>query len=231
MKRIFKSTMLAMVVGGAVALSSSSAMAQYGGGQQKQAQKQEQTKEQRGQEKKAGVEKAQVGQPAPAFELKDTAGNTVRLSDFKGKVVVLEWFNPECPFVVKHHELHPTMLNLYNAHKDQGVVWLAINSGAPGKQGAGLELNQKFKTEWKIPYPILLDESGTVGRAFGAERTPHMMIINKDGVLVYRGAIDDNRSARELGQVNFVAKALEQLLKGETITTPETTAYGCTVKY
>jgi peroxiredoxin len=178
-----------------------------------------------------GKQVAKVGEKAPGFTLTDTDGKTHNLSDFQGKVVVLEWFNPECPFVVKHHAKNTTMIDLANEFVGDEVVWVAINSGAPGKQGAGLELNKKMKSEWNISYPILLDESGQVGKMYGAKTTPHMYIIGKDGSLQYAGAIDNNPSATTLGDVNFVRQALEEVLAGETVTTAETKPYGCSVKY
>jgi peroxiredoxin len=174
---------------------------------------------------------AKVGEKAPSFELKDTDGKTVKLEDFKGKIVVLEWFNPDCPFIVKHHEKNKTMVNTYGQFKDKGVVWLAINSSAAGKEGNGLQKNAEAKKNWNLPFPILLDESGKVGKAYGAKNTPHMFIINKDGVLAYNGAIDDNNSPETAGKTNYVEKALNQLVKGETVTTAETKPYGCNVKY
>ncbi len=176
---------------------------------------------------------AEVGKKAPDFELTDIFGKTHKLSDYteEGKVVVLEWFNPDCPFVVKHHSLNKTMYDLYTEHSDNGMVWLAINSGAPGKQGAGLERNRRAHKEYGIEYPILLDESGTVGRMYGAKTTPHMYIIDKDGVLRYAGAIDNNRSARQLGEVNYVEQALGQLLAGKPISQTTSRPYGCSVKY
>ena len=174
---------------------------------------------------------AKVGAPAPAFTLKDTDGKTINLADLKGKVVVLEWFNPECPFVKKHHEKFNTMVDTYNAFKDKGVVWVAINSGAAGQEGAGLEKSKKAAADWKLPYPVLLDESGATGKAYGAKTTPHMYIINTDGVLAYAGAIDNDRSADKAGTVNYVKQALTQVLAKETVTEAETKPYGCSVKY
>jgi peroxiredoxin len=171
-----------------------------------------------------------IGQAAPAFELKDTEGKAVKLADLKGKVVVLEWFNPQCPFVVKHHSDNKTMTNTYNKYKEKGVVWLAINSGAPGKEGAGTEANAKAKTEWKIPYPILLDESGKAGKAYGSKNTPTMFIIDANGNLAYMGAID-NDNTKKLGSINYVDQALAQVLAKETVSTPVTKPYGCNVKY
>ena len=172
-----------------------------------------------------------IGQAAPAFELKDTDGKTVKLADFKGKVVVLEWFNPECPFVVKHHADNKTMANTYAKYKDKGVVWLAINSGAAGKQGAGTELNAQYKKDWKIEYPILIDETGKAGKLYGSKNTPTMFVIDAAGNLAYMGAIDNDNSAKKLGSINHVDQALGQVLAKETVSTPVTKAYGCSVKY
>lgn len=172
-----------------------------------------------------------VGQAAPAIELKDTDGNTVKLSDFKGKIVVLEWFNPQCPYVVKHHKDHTTMVDTYTKFKDKGIVWLAINSGAPGKEGAGQEASAKAKKDWKIPFPILLDEAGKVGKAYGSKNTPGMFVIDATGNLAYMGAIDNDDSPTKLGTTNYVDQAITQLLAKETVATPVTKAYGCGVKY
>ncbi|MGP1308606.1 MAG: thioredoxin family protein [Phycisphaerales bacterium] len=178
-----------------------------------------------------GKAPAKVGEMAPNFTLTDTDGVTHSLADMKGKVVVLEWFNPGCPFVVKHHSKFSTMADLSSEFAEKDVVWVAINSGSPGKQGHGLELNQQFKKDWGIEYPILIDESGDVGKMYGAKTTPHMYIIDKDGTLKYAGAIDNNPSATTLGDVNYVRQALNQVIAGETVTTPETKPYGCSVKY
>ncbi len=146
-------------------------------------------------------------------------------------MVVLEWFNPDCPFIKKHHLDHKTMNETFAAVKDQGVVWLAINSGAPGKQGAGLERNRKAVEDYGVPFPVLLDPEGTVGRAYGARTTPHMFVIAADGTVAYAGAIDDDRSADTLGKTNDVAAALAAVLAGKPVATAETRPYGCSVKY
>lgn len=172
---------------------------------------------------------AKIGEAAPAFEAKDLDGKTVKLSDFKGKVVVLEWFNPGCPIVVMHYEAD-TMNKTIAKFKDKNVVWLRVNSGAPGKQGADPEENKAAKKDWNIATPILLDSEGTVGRAYGARTTPHCFVINQDGVLVYNGAIDNGKPGK-VGDVNHVEKAVTQVLAGETVTTAETKPYGCSVKY
>ena len=178
----------------------------------------------------AGLE---PGDKAPDFTLTDTEGAEYTLQTFldDGKIVVLEWFNPDCPFIKKHHANHKTMNETFAAVKDDGVIWLAINSGAKGKEGNGLERNRKAVKEYEIPFPVLIDEPGEVGRAYGAKTTPHMFIITSDGVVAYNGAIDDDRSAAKLGKTNYVATALKALREGKKVETPETSAYGCSVKY
>lgn len=180
-----------------------------------------------------GVGDVKVGDQAPDFSLVDTAGTTHKLSDYtkQGKIVVLEWFNPGCPFIVKNHETFTTMSDTYAAFKDKDVVWFAVNSAAPGKQGGGKELNAKMKSQWKIDYPILLDETGATGKAFGAKTTPHMFVIGKDGAVAYRGAIDNAPTPNKQGDVNYVKDALNSLIAGETISKPDTKPYGCSVKY
>src|SRR5262249_3579626 len=134
---------------------------------------------------------AKVGDVAPAFSLTDTDGKTVTLDQYKGKVVVLEWFNPECPIIVMHHKDNHTFNELYEQYNTKGVVFLAINSSAQGKEGYGKELNVKKKTEYKMQYPILLDESGATGKAYDAKTTPHCFVIGADGKIAYNGAIDN----------------------------------------
>jgi len=176
---------------------------------------------------------AEVGRPAPDFTLKDTDGQSVTLSQVLagGKTVVLEWFNPDCPFIKRHHLQDKDMNTLYDQYKDQGVVWFAINSGAAGAEGAGLERNQKAKADYKIEYPILLDENGSVGRMYGAKTTPHMFVIRKDGVLIYSGAIDDDPRGNKKDRVNYVQAALVSCANGATLETAQTKSYGCSVKY
>jgi len=151
----------------------------------------------------------QVGEKAPDFELTDTQGKVHKLSTYlaEGKVVVLEWFNPDCPFVKKQHQKTRAMAETQAAAAKQGVVWLAVNSGAPGKQGNGLERNQKAVNEYRITYPVLLDESGVVGKAYGAKTTPNMFVI-VEGKVVYAGAIDDRPDAEAPGETNYVTAAL-----------------------
>lgn len=180
-------------------------------------------------------EHAEVGKPAPDFALKDLDGKEVRLSSFKGKAVVLEWFNPGCPFVKASH----TKGSLKDAAKRQtknGVVWLAINSGAAGKQGAGLDANRDGAKTFAMENPILLDEAGTVGKIYGATNTPHIMVVDDKGTLVYRGAVDnspDGEGESPTGGklVSYVDAALADIGAGKPVATSETKAYGCGVKY
>jgi peroxiredoxin len=170
---------------------------------------------------------AKVGQPAPAFSLPDQHGKTVSLSDFKGKLVVLEWFNDECPVVVRHYDGN-AMNNLAAKYKDKDVIWLAINSS----KHHNVDHNKKAAETLKINRPILDDHSGKVGHAYGATNTPGMYVINKDGVLAYMGAIDDNKSgSKKEGVKNYVSQALDELLAGKSVSEPMTQQYGCTVKY
>jgi peroxiredoxin len=183
----------------------------------------------------AAVESARVGAPAPDFELPDLDGKLVKLSSFRGKTVVLEWFNPGCPFVKASHT-KGSLVDAAARHSKSGVVWLAINSGAPGKQGHGVETNRAALQTFKLSHPILLDEPGTVGKAYGAAHTPHLYVIDEQGTLVYRGAIDnspdgegDSPAGGKL--VNYVDSALADLSAKRPVATAETEAYGCSVKY
>jgi peroxiredoxin len=173
--------------------------------------------------------KLSIGDAAPAFTLKDQAGKDVSLSDLSGKVVVLEWFNEECPFVVKHYK-QGHMNKLAASYAEKGVVWVRINSTSKSTP----ESNAKIAAEWKMSGPILQDSDGEVGHDYGATNTPHMYVINKEGKLVYRGAIDSDSSADTAkvdGATNYVAKALDEVLADKPVSQPETKAYGCTVKY
>ncbi len=178
---------------------------------------------------------AEPGAPAPDFTLKDTDGKAVHLADYKGKVVVLEWFNPECPFVRASHT-RGSLVGYAKAEQAKGIVWLSINSSAPGKQGAGVEKSRAGKATFGMSNPVLLDEQGTVGRAYGATNTPHLFVVGKDQKLVYKGAIDNapdgEGEAPEGGKlVNYVDAALTDLAAGRPVKQPSTKAYGCSVKY
>jgi len=176
---------------------------------------------------------AEVGKPAPDFTLTDTEGKTHRLGDYtaQGKVVVLEWFNPDCPFVQKQHKKTHNMIETEAMAAKMGVVWLAVNSNAPGKQGSGLERNREAKAEYAMDYPLLMDPDGAVGRLYRAKTTPEMYVIDAEGNLIYQGAIDNNPSPFELGTVNYVKQALNEHAAGKPVSEAETKSYGCSVKY
>ena len=178
---------------------------------------------------------ATVGAAAPDFTLKDLDGKQVKLSDYKGKVVVLEWFNPGCPYVKAAHT-RGSLKDTAQRQTKNGVVWLAINSGAPGKQGAGVDTNREGKKTFGLDHPVLMDESGQAGRAYGATNTPHMFVVDKNGTLVYAGAIDnspDGEGASPTGGklINYVDAALEDIVAGRPVKVSSTKAYGCSVKY
>jgi peroxiredoxin len=191
--------------------------------------KQEAKQEKKQEEKKTEATKAKVGDPAPAFTLTDTDGKTVNLSDYKGKIVVLEWFNPDCPVVKGIYE-KGLMAKTRASVEDKNVAWLLINSGGAGNEGSGKSRNVEAKKDWKITNPVLLDEAGTVGHAYGATNTPHMFVIDKSGTLAYAGAIDDATPGKA-GKVNYVENAVNALAKGESVSPATTKAYGCGVKY
>ena len=178
---------------------------------------------------------AEIGKPAPAFTLPSCESKSVSLADFKGKVVVLEWTNYGCPFVVKHYG-SGNMQKLQADATAKGVVWLSICSSAPKQQGHATPADAlKACTEKNsAATAYLIDESGATGRAYGAKRTPEMYVINADGILVYHGAIDDKKSvdpADIATAKNFVAAAIDETLAGKPVSTPETEAYGCSIKY
>jgi peroxiredoxin len=178
---------------------------------------------------------AVVGQAAPAFTLTDSNGQTRSLADFAGKVVVLEWWNYQCPFVGKHYG-SGHMQKLQKAWTGKGVVWLTISSSAPGKQGYvdGAKANTLMSERGGAPTAVLLDHDGTVGRTYGARTTPHMFVIDKTGKVVYAGGIDDTPST-DLADIetakNYVQAALEEVTAGQPVSTPASDPYGCSVKY
>jgi peroxiredoxin len=174
---------------------------------------------------------AKPGDTAPTFTLKDTDGKEHSLASSAGKIVVIEWFNPGCPFIVKQHQVNKTITDLAKTYTAKGVQFYAINSGAPGQQGTGVEANAKAKKDWGLDYPILLDETGATGKSYGAKNTPLMVVIGADGKIAYWGAIDDDSSATTPGKTNYVANALDELLAKKPVTTKETKPYGCNVKY
>lgn len=177
----------------------------------------------------------QIGKPAPNFKANDVNGQVVSLSDFRGKTVVLEWNNPECPFVRKHYS-SGNMQKTQAAAKKEGVVWLTINSSAPGKQGHvdGVKAKSMIATQQAQPTAYLLDPQGKLGNGYGAKTTPHMYIINPRGTLVYMGGIDDKPSPNPAdidGARNHVLTALSELKAGKPVSVPTSRPYGCAVKY
>lgn len=178
-----------------------------------------------------------IGEPAPDFTLKGLNPKTqdITLSHFKGKLVVLEWLNHGCPFVKKHYE-SGNMQGLQRKYTGQNVIWLSIVSSAPGKQGHVDQAGAiKEKMEHKSSSTdVLLDPEGKVGQLYGAKTTPHMFIINKEGALVYQGAIDD-KADTEKGSVpgakNYIATALDEIINGKPVSVPTTKSYGCSIKY
>ena len=178
---------------------------------------------------------AKVGQPAPDFTSSATSGSAVSLAAQKGKVVVLEWTNHDCPYVRKHYETG-NMQGLQREATGQGVVWLTVISSAPGTQGhvTPAQADELTASRKASPTAVLLDPTGVAGKLYGATNTPHMYVVDKVGTLVYAGAIDDRPTSRRAdvpGANNYVRAALEAVAAGQPVKTPVTRAYGCTVKY
>lgn len=169
---------------------------------------------------------AHLGAPAPDFTLTDQQGQPVHLADYNGKIVVLEWVNPDCPFVQRHYR-EGTMKQLAAEYGKRKVVWLAINS----THYMGADRNRDWATRYDLPYPILDDHVGQVGHMYDARTTPHMFIIDRRGHLVYHGAIDNDPSGSSAERVDYVRQTLDQLLAGQAVSVPETKSYGCSVKY
>ncbi len=181
------------------------------------------------------AQEAKLDSKAPDFKLKDSYGKEHSLSDFAGKTVVLEWINYDCPFVKKHYDSN-NMQSLQEKYTKQGVIWLAICSSAKGKQGhfTNEEINKRSNDHKAKFTAYLIDENGKVGKMYGAKTTPHMYVINKEGILVYAGAIDDIKSTdkEDIKKANnYVAKTLDEVLTGKEVTTKSTSPYGCSVKY
>jgi peroxiredoxin len=168
-----------------------------------------------------------IGQKAPDFTLQDQNGKPISLHDFAGKIIVLEWTNPNCPFVQRHYQAK-TMTTLASDFESKNVVWLAINSTS----SATNDFNKQWAQEQSISYPILNDSSGTVGKEYHATNTPDMFIIGTDGTLLYQGAIDNDPSGdKTTGKVNYVRQALDEITSGKAVSVPQTKPYGCGVKY
>lgn len=175
-----------------------------------------------------------VGQPAPAFTGSDSNGKPIKLSDYRGKLVVLEWTNDGCPYVRKHYRAG-NMQAVQRAARKMGAVWISVISSAPGTQGyvTGPEANKLTETRDAAPNRVVLDPKGVIGRKYAASNTPHMYIIGPEGKLLYMGAIDDQPTAwgNPKGAKNYVLAALEEIKAGKKVSRPSTQAYGCTVKY
>ncbi|MHC4174121.1 MAG: redoxin domain-containing protein [Planctomycetota bacterium] len=175
-----------------------------------------------------GAAAAVSDKKAPALRLTSFCGKTVNLSDYRGKIVVLEWLNFECPFVMYHYKQPNTMVKLANKYKDDNVVWLAVNSTSHTTP----EANNDFAEKHKLSYLILDDRSGKVGHTYGAKTTPHMYVINARGNIVYAGAIDNSPMGKKReGVINYVDKTLAELTDGKPVSTRNTKPYGCSVKY
>ncbi len=181
------------------------------------------------------AESPKVGTAAPAFSLPDAKGKTHSLADVKGKYVVLEWFNPECPFVKKHYG-SGHMQKLQEEYSGKGVVWMTIDSSAAKNEGSLTpEAATKQIGEWKMNHTnLLLDPDGKVGQAYGAKNTPHMFVINPEGKIIYEGAIDSKATPNPADldkATNYVKVALDESMTGQPVTTANTRPYGCSIKY
>jgi len=181
------------------------------------------------------AQQAKLDESAPDFKLTDSNGSEHSLSDFAGKIVVLEWINFDCPFVKKHYD-SKNMQSLQKKYTEKDVIWLAICSSSKGKQGnfSIEEINERSKNHGAKFTAYLIDEDGTVGKMYGAKTTPHMYIIDKNGMLVYAGGIDDKAST-DVDDIeaakNYVSSALDELLEGSKVSVQSSTPYGCSVKY
>ena len=178
---------------------------------------------------------AEIGKPAPGFTLSDIQGKSHSLSDFKGKVVVLEWTNPECPYVRRHYD-SGNMPSLQKEVAAKDVVWLAVNSSSPssGEFTTPENMAKWLAAKGAAPKATLIDKDGKVGRLYGARTTPHMYVVDPQGKLVYAGAIDDKRwasTAETKSAKNHVRAALDEALAGKPVTVAATSPYGCSVKY
>lgn len=179
--------------------------------------------------------KPEVGQPAPDFSVTDTTGRTWSLSDLGGKGLVLEWTNHDCPYVKKHYE-SGNMQMVQKEATAAGYAWLSVVSSAPGKQGhvTAARADELTRSRGASPTAVLLDEDGTMGRAYGAQTTPHLYVIDGAGTLVYMGGIDDRATtnpADVAGAKNYVRLALADLAAGKPVSNSLTRPYGCSVKY
>ncbi|HSX50900.1 MAG TPA: redoxin domain-containing protein [Cellvibrio sp.] len=177
-----------------------------------------------------------INKPAPAFSGKAADGSTINLADLKGKTVVLEWTNHDCPYVVKHYDKSSNIPSLQKDATGKDVVWLQVISSAPGKQGnvdgaTAISLNEK---RGAAPTNTILDADGTIGKLYNAKTTPHLFVINPEGTLVYKGGIDSIKTAdpADISKATpYVKDALDALAAGKAIPNPSTAPYGCSIKY
>lgn len=180
---------------------------------------------------------AEIGKAAPDFTLPGSDGTSHSLASYRGKIVVLEWVNYECPFVKKHyHDSQRNMQQIQEMAKEKGIIWLSISSSAEGKQGYMSAADAKKMAEDRAAHPTttLLDHEGAVGKLYEAQTTPHLYIVDAKGILRYRGAIDDKPSTDPADiptAKNYVRQAIDQLLEGTPVSEPATESYGCSVKY
>jgi peroxiredoxin len=173
----------------------------------------------------------ELGKPAPDFSATDVKGQPFKLSDHKGKIVVLEWTNPGCPFVQKHYETG-NMQKTQKAAIEKGAEWIAINSSGMTKEGH--QTPEELAKHAAGASDSIIDETGTIGHLYEASTTPHMFVIDATGNIAYMGAIDDNSSPRHetvTGAKNYVLAAIDSLIAGQPVETPVTQSYGCSVKY
>jgi peroxiredoxin len=180
----------------------------------------------RAQAQGSGSKMIRPAKMAQDFSATDHMGKQHSLADYRGQVVVLEWLNPGCPFVQRHYK-EGTFRKLAEQYAGSGVVWLAVNSTS----GNDVSHSKKWVEEYSLPYPVLVDKSGEVGKLFGARTTPHMFVIGREGSIVYDGAVDDDPSGDKDRRTSYVGKAINAALVGSMPSVRETKPYGCSVKY
>ena len=181
------------------------------------------------------VAAVRVGEPAPNFTATDSYGHQHSLAQYKGKFVVLEWHNRECPYTKKHYD-SGNMQKLQKLWTGKGVVWFTVISSAPGQQGyvTAADENDYVKRMGAAPTAVLLDPSGDLGHLYGAKTTPHMFVINPQGQLIYDGAFDNKPTTEQsdiAGATNYVTAALEEAMAGKPVAVKASQPYGCSVKY
>ena len=170
-----------------------------------------------------------VGKPAPDFTGIDVEGKEIKLSDHKGKIVVVEWFSSKCPFCKIHLKEKKTMQNTLAKFAGKDVAWIAVDSNVA--EIAKPDEIKSFAKEVGVSYPIIIDADGRIGHSFGAKTTPHMFVIDKTGIIAYEGAIDSDPTGKEASATNYVEAALQSLVDGSEVATKYTKSYGCSVKY